>query len=338
MNATPDLRTRDDRLKAELKNFIAEYLFDELSAGFVQRSGMEFMEGVPVPLSPRDMVAAKEGTGLDVSALTDNMAVVMGADPSFRHVGAYLRFMARCFDSSLVDVMTSKAGGLLGKEQFRKACVYFRTALILDNGDRKAIFGYACACRQWYLSLEGDDGVEELVSVLKSESKEYFEYCTALFPKFADAHYFLGYVYLNEGAYQKASIIWKRYLAMADPEKNEEEINEIKERVDSLKDPVAIETGINELMAGRLEEGLRILEPYTESSFNTWWPLHYYLGCAYRELGHPEEAMEGFRKALALSPSNVECCEALAQVCAEVGDTAGYDKYHNKAELLRRDE
>lgn len=52
-----------------------------------------------------------------------------------------------------------------------------------------------------------------------------------------------------------------------------------------------IEEGYNHVLAGRFAEGIGILSSYEEDErFNTWWPLWYYLGFAYSELGDRETA------------------------------------------------
>ena len=325
----------EDKLKIYLENEIKDFLFDQLSDGYLERNGMAFMKDVPVPFTPADLVKAQEGTGFSVADIADNMAIVLGADPNFKYKGAYLKFLARCFSEKLVDVYTGKGGKLLSEAKFHRACVYFRAALVLDPEDRKAVFGCACVCRQWYLSLEGDEEYIDLIAALKEESRHCFEECVRLYPDFADAYYFLGYAYLNEAQYIRANATWKKYVKLVqDPES--EEVQEIKERLDSLKDPVIIETGINELTSGRIERGLQILEPYTESSYRNWWPLHYYLAEAYRALGLEEEAIEGYRKVIELSPSNIESNQALADMYASAGNAEMADKYLKKVEIIRK--
>lgn len=325
----------NDKLKSYLENEIKDYLFDQLSDNYLERNGMDFLKGVPVPFTPADLVAAQEGRGFSVSNIADNMANVLGADMNFKYKGAYLKFLAKCFSEKLVDVYTGRGGKLLAEAKFHKACVYFRAALVLDPEDRKAVFGYACVCRQWYLSHEGDDEYQELIAALKEESKHYYEECVRLYPEFADAYYFLGYAYLNEAQYIRANVIWKNFVKLAaDPES--EEVSEIRERLDSLRDPVIIETGINELTSGRIERGLQILEPYTESSYRNWWPLHYYLAEAYRALGLEEEAIEGYRKVVELSPSNIESNQALADMYASAGNAEMAEKYLKKVEIIRK--
>ncbi len=333
MGRIPDLTKKEDRLEKYLHSEAKGYLFDQLSEDYLRRSGMEFLKGVSVPLTPTDLVASQNGEGISVTSLADNMAVTIGANPRFPYVGSYMKFFAKCFSEDLIKVFTQTAGKLLTEEQYRRSVIYFRAAMLLDPEDKMAVFGYACACRQWYLSLEGDDE-QELVAILKSEAKEYFEWTTELYPDFAGAWYYLGFAWLNEGQYTRAQLIWKRFIALSENEKDSEEYKEIEERLEELKEPVNIERGVNELYAGRFEAGLKILEPYTQTKYNSWWPLHFYLAGAYLELGCTDEAIEGYRKVLELSPSNADAMRMLAKVYAQTGDADMAEKYERKAGIV----
>jgi tetratricopeptide (TPR) repeat protein len=160
---------------------------------------------------------------------------------------------------------------------------------------------------------------------------------TRVCPDYAPAYYFLGYAYINGGQYKKAELVWKKFLELSkDADEEREEIKEIRERVASLEDPVKIEEGVNLLTAGHLEDGLRILERYVGTEYDSWWPLHYYLASAYRELGFFEESIEGFKRVLALQPSHEESCECLAELYMAEGDADNAEKYRRKAEIIRK--
>lgn len=330
MKIAPDLLEKEDKLKPYLESEIKGMLFDELADDFLERNGLDFMKGVSVPLRAEDLTK-----GADVTQLADNMALVMGADVHFKYTPQYIKFMAKCFNEKLVSVMSGTGGTNLINEQYRKACIYYRAALLLDPKDRDAIFGYACCCREWYLSLEGDDE-QELVAILKAEATEFFEWCMVLYEDFAPSYYFLGYAYLNAGQYTKASLVWQDFVERADRSKDAEILKEIEERIESLKEPVKIEAGINHILAGRYEDGLKVLEPYVGGEYDSWWPLHYYLATAYRGLGAAAEAIEGYRRVLALSPSHAESAQALSELYAEQGDAEMSEKYLNKLKIFEQ--
>lgn len=327
----PDLRGREDRLAPYLKALAETYLFDSFSEEYLRREGLEFMIGAPIPLAKEDLAAFAQG-GLPVVRLADNMALLSGADPRFPSTGKYLRFLARFFDEKLVEVLVEMGGRHLRDADYARAAAYFRSALLLEAAHQKALFGYACACREWYLSLDSDTDAEQM-QALKDESMEFFEWCQTLYPDFGAVHYFLGFAYLNLGLYTKAKFTWERFLALAD---NEEEKQEIEERLAQLADPVRIEEGINLLLGGKLRDGLAILEPYVQTDYRNWWPLHYYLASAYQELSYVPEAIEGFLKVLELAPSHVESAQRLADLYELRSEAENAAKYRRKAEILLR--
>ena len=327
---TPDLRTRNDTLFPYLEQEAKRFLFSEFSEEYLKGQGLDYLIGIPLPLKQSDLTAFYEEGSIPITQLADNMALMSGINPCLSHVGAYIKYLATFFNEKLVDVLTSSGGRHLYEENYREAVLYFRAALLLDASDRKAIFGYACACREWYLSLEGEQE-EALIQALKDEAMEYFEWTVELFPTFSAGYYFLGYAYINLALYTKASLIWKRFLELSD---SEEEKKEIKERLDQLVEPVKIEQGINLLTTGKINEGLEILEPYTDSDYRNWWPLHYYLALAYEELSYTDEAITGFLKVMELNPSNYESAEHLATLFGKMGDWEKSEKYRRKAEII----
>ena len=323
-----------NKLNVYLESEIKDFYFDSLSSSYLESNGLEFLKGVELPFKSSDLIAFKEG-GLNITSLADNMCRILGANPQFKFAGAYIKFLAKFFNESLVGVLCSKGRDELMEHHYRPACIYFRAACTLVPDNRDALFGYASVCREWYLSLEGDD-YEQLVADLKPEVSDSLEKLMQLYPDFAPTYYYLGYAYINMGLYTKAAIVWRRFIDCADPDQFEKEIDEIGERLKELEEPVIIEGGVNKLLAGHYEEALRILEPFVDSKFGSWWPLHAYLAEAYTNLGHYPEAIEGYKRVLQLSPSNIEAAQSLADLFSALGDTESAEKYSRKVEIFQK--
>jgi len=330
----PIFKSREDNLKEYLVNELSKFIFSELSVDFLKSADLEFMKDVPIPIAPEDLKAFTE-KGLSTTQIADNIAIVIGCDTHFKHVDSYLKYLNKLFDDKLVLVFAKKGEEALKIGNYRKGLAYLRAGLMFRNEALESMFTYANGCRYWYLSMEGEEGEEDLITLLKDEARTYFEYCTDAYPKFPQAWYYLGYSYLNQGLYLRAQIAWKHYMQCAGSD-DPENIKEIEGRLVELKDPVKIEEGVNLLLAGRLEEGLRILEPYVNTQYGKWWPLHFNLACAYREMGALEEAIEGFLKVLELSPSNYETMVALSELYAKTGDSEKSEKYLNKSKLVKK--
>ena len=167
----------------------------------------------------------------------------------------------------------------------------------------------------------------------KAESLEAFEKLTLAKPDFDMGYYFLGYGYLNLGLYMKAKLTWEEFMKLSG---NGEMKSEIARWLEKLSEPVKIEEGYNKVISGRFQEGIDILSPYREDPrFNNWWPLWYYLGLAYDELGDDETAKECLLKVLTLSPSNTEVMEALAAIYEAEGDEEKAEKYRHKVKVVK---
>ena len=355
----PIFRTREDKLNPYFRNQLGEFVFTELSAAFLRSSGFDFLEGVPVPVEKQDLKGFING-GVSTTKIADNMAVVIGSDTHFKFAEQYLRYLNKMFSADLVKVFASKAEEAFKIGSFRKAIAYLRAGMMFREEDLTAIYAYACGCRWWYLSLEGSEEDQELIKILKDEAALYFDGLTSMYPEFAMGWYYLGYTFINAGKYLKAQIAWQHFLKAAEADQQTagaaelarqrpdqtagfaqpepDTIKEIQDRLAELEDPVKIEHGAALLEAGHTMEALQILEPYVQTDYGKWWPLHYYLGMAYRELDCDEEAIEGFLNVLKLSPSNAEAMDNLADLYARSGDAEKSEKYRSKAALVRKQE
>ncbi len=327
------IKSREDKLGEYLQSELKDFMFSELSDEFLRTAELTFLSGVSVPIKQADIKAFME-KGLSTTELADNMAIVIGADIHFKYADEYLKYLNKLFDDKLVLVFASKGEECFKTGNYRRGAAYLRAAIMFRSDSPEALFSYANGCRLWYLSMEGEEGREDIILLLKSEARAYFEFCTNTKPEFAPAWYFLGYTYLNAGEYLRAQIAWKNYMKYGNPESDEGK--EIAERLSELEDPVKIENAIHLLAEGRIEEGLRILEPYVETEYGNWWPLHYNLACAYQELGFLEEAVEGFKRVLGLSPSHYDSMVALSELYAKLGDAENAEKYRNKSKLVAK--
>jgi len=329
----PIFKSREDKLKEYLVGELSSFMFSEVSEDFLKSADLGFMKDVPIPIAPDDLKAFTD-RGLSTTQIADNIAIVIGSDTHFKYVDSYLKYLNKLFDDKLVLVFAKKGEEALKIGNYRKGLAYLRAGVMFRNEALESMFSYANGCRFWYLSMEGEDGQDELITILKDEARTYFEYCTDAYPQFPQGWYYLGYAYLNQGQYLRTQIAWKHYMKCAG-EDNPENIKEIEGRLVELKDPVKIEEGVNLLAAGRLEEGLRILEPYVNTQYGKWWPLHFNLACAYRELGATNEAIEGFLKVLEYSPSNYDAMIALSELYAQSGDAEKAEKYLNKSKIVK---
>ncbi len=96
-----------------------------------------------------------------------------------------------------------------------------------------------------------------------------------------------------------------------------------------------IEEGYKDIINGRWEEGLSILEDYRATDNMEWWPLPYYLGVGYNRTGRHREALTMLKKALEGNPSGAEIMAELIIANNALGDEVNAEKYRRKLELLK---
>jgi tetratricopeptide (TPR) repeat protein len=213
------------------------------------------------------------------------------------------------------------------------------------------MFGYARTCQDIYIESEDD----EEIGRFKAESLSGFEEMTIKHPDIPEGHYYLGYAYVNMGLYLKAQIAWQEFIRLRmeqvrsgagnQPDSSDQEndgnfripddVTEIRSRLDQLEEPVKIEEGCNHIIAGRYDQGIEVLEKFADGPHSNWWPMHYYLGTAYRETGRLGEAAQSFRAVLQLNASHIDSMQELVEIYGLLGETELEQKYRNKMMLVR---
>lgn len=326
-----------DRIGQYLRPQLSEIVFDELSDAYLEKAGIaDILTGVPIPLKKNELGS------ISTLTIAKCMAFVIGCDPEFKYRENYIAYIKRTFEERFADALIAEGvETAAAKKSYDYACILFRAAMQIEPDNANAYYCYGRACKDAYEmaaeNLEASEEAEEFVGRFKAEALEAFEVATLKDPKLADAYYFLGYAYLNMGLYVKAQLTWQEYMKLTDemPEADEEIRKEIAERLKTLEKPVEIEKGYNLVISGRYEEGIAVLEEYRDGEFASWWPLWFYLGTAYGELGEVEEAIFCFKEVLKYSPSNIECMEELVKLYEKIGDAEKVEKYNKKIEIVK---
>lgn len=344
-----------DRIGRYLVPHLDEIIFDELSDAYLAKAGIaDILTDVPVPLRKSEL------GGISTLTIAKCMAFVIGCDPEFKYKENYVSYIVRIFGEKFADALVAEGVEAAdAKNDYDYACIMFRAAMQINPENAGAYYCYGRACKDAYETAAADLGVsedaEEFVGRFKAEALEAFEVATLKDPTLAEAYYFLGYAYVNMGLYVKSKLTWEEYMKLTEEAASIDETDEkmqdesfaerIKElrqirkeiaaRLESLEKPVEIEKGYNLVISGRYEEGIAALSEYKESEFASWWPLWFYLGTAYAELGENEEAVFCFTEVLKYSPSHLETMEELVKLYEKLGDEEKAKKYADKAEIVK---
>ena len=330
---------KKDRISKYLKEINHEMLFDELSLDFMKKSGIEdLLKDVPVPV-------AIDSEGLSNVSIALGMARIIGADNNFKYAKQYLEYIKRTLGDVATRVLITEAVKCANEKDFEIACMYLRTVLLMDPKSVDALYLYARACQDAY-QVEEDD--EEYIGNFKAESLELFELLTIMHPEFSMGFYYLGYAYLNLGLYTKAKLTWDEFMRLTNDGKKAMTTDKTLEadaladfrldiaiQLDNLKEPINIEAGCNAVLTGNYLKAKELLEPYKDGNYAEWWPLWYYLAGAYSGLEDAEKAIDCFKIALRLSPSNIEVMSELVELYKVLGDEENVTKYQNKIEIIK---
>ncbi len=323
-----DIQLREDRIGKYFRKYLNKFVFAEFSDEFMKQSKAgDLMRGVPIPLRKKEIKEFAGGAGIDMLVLAENMAWVMGCDPHFKHTKDYVAILKKLYNYKLYEGMMKEGRDAAERGDMDNACIHFRASLCMQYNYLHSMYSYARACRVMYMNSRN----EEYVGRFKAESLDWFELLTETHPRFAPGYYYLGYMYLNMGFYSKAELTWKEFLKFS---RNGKDKKEIRNRINQIAEPIQIEKGYNEILAGRYENGIQMLEPFLSSRFNDWWPLHYYLGIGYEMTGKRADAVSAFRKVLQINGSHLETMRELLSIYEEEGDRENIKKYKNKIELI----
>lgn len=323
-----DIQYREDRIGRYFQKYLKKFVFVEFSEDFIRESKAEdLLRGVPIPLRKTEVKEFAGGRGIDFLVLAENMAWVMGCDPHFKHTKDYVAILKRLYNHKLTEGMLKKGRDAAEQGKMDTACIMFRATLCMRPEYLHGMYSYSRACRVMYENSRN----QEYIGRFKAEAMDWFEILTEIHPRFAMGYYYLGYSYLNMGLYGKARLTWQNFLKFS---RNGKDRREIDKRLKQIAHPVAIEDGCLKINAGRYKEGLEILEPYLQSQFNDWWPLHYYLGRGYVQAGRISDAISEFRKVLMKNGSHIDTMKELVEIYDVQGDRTNVKKYTKKIKLI----
>lgn len=192
---------------------------------------------------------------------------------------------------------------------------------------------------------------EILISIkeLKKMALDKFETITNENPEFYPAYYPLGYAYWNLGQYIKANLCFEKYIELIDNLPSNEFVSEdeemfymnqyeiAKENIDELSGAVEIEHAINAISRGEYSKGMEVLKIYSKQpKYEHWWPVHFYLGVAYEEIGFTDAAILEYKKVTRLNASHIKTVEGLIRCYGVLGDSEKVEKYNRKLGILQK--
>ncbi len=316
----------NNRLNRYFTHMGEEYVFIELTPDYMKRIRIDFMRGVPLPVKRVYVENLSDNQGVEFSLFTMGMISIIGIDPEFEYASRYVKLLTH-MNNDIANVAVNVGVGLAHTGRLEQAAVNFRAAQVIDPENTDALYNYMLVCRDLYRKSED----KQYVTDFKEEVFECLIRLREIKPDMAMACYYLGYAYINMGRYFMAQQEWKEFLRLA---RSGPEIEEIKSRMADLENAVEIESGYRDIMDGRWQKGVSVLEAYLDTPYRAWWPLLYYLGVGYNRLGRYEEALIILKKAAAENPSSPEIAAELVITNEALNDEINAEKYRRKLAIL----
>ncbi len=317
-----------DRIVKYFEKHLGKFLFVEFSNEFMKKLDIENVaKDIRVPIRPDELESFAGGEGVSIVKIAETMVFVLGCDPNFKYAEGYKKVIKMFFDENVAKDILAKGVQAVNNKDLEYACIHFRAAISMDSEMMEGLYNYGRVCMEMYKDADNN----EYVGRFKAEAIDVFEVLTIKYNDFDQPFYFLGYLYLNMGLYEKAGLAWEKYILVT---KDRDGAREIGERLGQIAEPRRIEEGCNYVISGRYQDGLNILISFLNSNYDTWWPLHFYIATAYFELGNDVMAENEYKKTLQLSASNMDAIEGLIKIYENNGDVESLKKYKKKKEII----
>ena len=275
-------------------------------------------DDIPLPIVTETLITEiKEGDiteELQVAHIIEGIIYILGLDCNFKYNEQYKEILYN-FNQNIEDYILYRGLLFYEEEQYDESAIFFRALININGNNVQGLFNYGLTLEQIankYIDLGQENKGKEFLA----EATRQFEKILDIDEKYPLAYYKLGYHYRYNGQYQKAKLIWEKYITL---DTDELRVQEIREQLDMITDQVDYEEGINYLSRGDYEKALAKLS-LLASKHKKAWNLHYMAGVACKGLGEYEEAVEYFCEAINLGGNEPDLYNELGICLFTIGN------------------
>lgn len=273
---------------------------------------------IPLPIVTDTLInGIKDGRfkeELNLVHIIEGMIYMLGIDLDFKYNEEYKKILYK-FNSNIEDFILYTGLKLDESGEDDKSAIFFRALTNINNENINGLFNYAVSlekiAKKFIESKEEKKGKEFLL-----ESTNILENILDLDPNFSLAYYKLGYHYKYYGQFQKARLMWEKYINL---DEDKMRLQEIREELTVIEDDAEYEEGLNCLSRGNyngaLDKFLSLLQKYSDN-----WNLYYMTGIAYKGLGVYEDAIENLIEAINLGGDNSDIYNELGISLFAIGN------------------
>lgn len=308
------MTTLDGYFKDKTKNLTFIELKEESK---IELKDYIIKDNVPLPLLASELIKGiKEGQYVDeisVDDIIEGIIYTMGTDSDFPYIKEYKEILI-AFDKDIIDKVFYKAIIDFEKDRFDEGCIKLRAILVLDPNNTNIMFNYGLGIEA--IAKKTMETDKENGELFLNHSTEMFEKALEVDKDFALAYYRLGYHYLFNEKYLKASLTWERFISLSDDELL---VQEIRNELDSIRDDVIYETGLSYLIFNDYDKALdyllKLMPRYKDN-----WDLNYAIGRCYKGLQEYDIAIKYIYIALELNKDNSDLYNELGIIYTSIGD------------------
>lgn len=302
--------------------------------------GYTVEKGLPLPIVTDTLLREiKKGNlkeQLNLSHIIEGMIYILGIDINFKYNSQYKDILYR-FNSNIEDFILYSGLKLDEEGKHDDSAIVFRALVNINNKNINGLFNYAIQLERIAKKFIESNNEEKGNDFLK-ESTDILESILDMDPDYALSYYKLGYHYKNYGQFQKARLMWEKYLNLDD---DKERLQEIREEISLINDDAEYEEGINYISRGDYNKALNKLYPLLQRH-NDNWNLFYMAGLAHKGLRDYEKAIENFIEAVNLGGEHPDLYNELGICLFGVGNineaidilTKGIELYKENYRLI----
>lgn len=284
---------------------------------FVELKGYIIKDAIPLPILTEGLIKGiKEGDyneEVRIGDIIEGIIYTIGTDTEFPYIKEYKEIL-RAFEENISDYIFYRGIKDLENEKYDDGGIKLRALLVLDPKNTNAIFNYGLAIEglaKKFMELDNEKGEDFL-----NFSTNLFESILDIDEEFPLAYYKLGYHYLYLEQYLKASLTWKKFIAMS---KDEILIQEIRNEVEGIDEDVVYETGLTYLVYRDYEKSLNLLLQLMPK-YKDNWNLNFSIGRCYIGLELFDLAIEYISEAIELNKEDPDLYNELGIIYYNMGD------------------
>lgn len=250
----------------------------------------------------------------NIAHIIEGMIYILGIDLDFKYNEEYKRILYN-FNPKIEDFILYTGLKLSEAGEQDKSAIFFRALTNMNNKNINGLFNYAISLEKIAKKfIEAEE--EEKGKTFLMESTNILETILDLDSNYALAYYKLGYHNKNYGQFQKARLMWEKYIKLDDDKMR---LQEIREELSIINDDAEYEECLNFISKNKYNEALDKLLPLIQRHSENW-NLYYMAGIAYKGLGDYEEAIEYFAEAINLGSENPDLYNELGICLFGIGN------------------